>query len=198
MATCEKALAGKGVRWVAVASGNAPPAEVKAAVAAAGVQMPVLLDQGDKLYERLQIRLHPVVAVVNGKGVLQGIEAFRQLDYVDVVTTRVRFALGEVDQAAVDRSVNPDASPLPGSDPSKKAMRDVNMARRLLELGQYEQAAKQAQKALEQAPVPAAFAVIGTAYAKLGRCPAAKPMLEQAQRLEPGNPDVAAARALCK
>jgi len=198
MAACEKALAGKSVHWVAVVSDSASPAEVKAMAAGAGIRMPVLVDQGDKLYEKLQIRLHPVVGLADGKGVLKALEAYRQLDYGDVIQTQIRFLLGEVDQAAVDHAVAPDASPLPGADPVKKAMRDVNMARTLIEIGQYEQAVKQAQRAMEQAPVPAVFGVLGTAYARLGRCAEAKRMLDQAQKFEPASAAIPAARALCK
>lgn len=42
-----------------------------------------------------------------------------------------------------------------------------------------------------------AFAVLGAAYARLGRCAQARGALDQAQKTDPGNPDVAAARTLC-
>jgi tetratricopeptide (TPR) repeat protein len=197
VASCEKALAGKSVHWVALVSGSAPPAEARAAAAAAGIQMPVLVDEGDLLYEKLQIRLHPAIVIADGRGVLQAVEPYRQLDLADVLLARIRLALGEIDQAALERALDPEASHLPGDDPGNKAMRDVNMARRLVELGQYEAAVKQAQRALEQAPVPAAFGVLGLAYARLGRCPEAARALAQAQKVTPDSRDLAAARALC-
>jgi tetratricopeptide (TPR) repeat protein len=197
LAGCEKDLAGKSVRWSAVVGDGADVGEVSAVVAATGVKMPVLIDKGDALYQRLQIRQHPVVIFVDGKGVVKGGEAFRQLDYADVVLTHTRFLLGEVDQAALDKALNPDATALPGTDPMKKALRDVNMARRLYEIGQYEGAVKQAQTALEMAPVPGAFVVMGQAYAKLGKCAQSKSMLDQAQRSDPQNKDIGPARALC-
>jgi tetratricopeptide (TPR) repeat protein len=197
LAACEKELT-KGVRWVAIVSGSTAPADAKAATSSAGVRMPVLLDEGDKLYDKLGIRVFPAVAITDGKGVMQAMEPYRQLDFADAVKAKVRFVLGEIDQSALDRALDPEASRLPGQeDPAKKAMRDVNMARRLVELGQYEAAVKQAQKALEQAPVPAAFPVLGMAYAKLGRCAEAARVLDQAQKLAPESADVAAARALC-
>jgi tetratricopeptide (TPR) repeat protein len=196
-AGCEKALAGKSVHWAAIVSGSAAPEEAKAVAATAGIQMPVLLDEGDLLYEKLQIRLHPAIAILDANGVVQSIESYRQLDFADVIQARIRLALGEIDQAALDRALNPEVSRLPGDDPAKKAMRDVNLARRLIEVGQFDAAVKQAQHAMEQAPVPAAFGVLGLAYARLGRCPEAKRMLDQAQKATPDSPDIGAARALC-
>ncbi len=197
LAGCEKELV-KGVHWVAIASGSASPADVKAAASTAGIRMPVLVDEGDKIYDRLGIRMFPAVAIADAKGVVQAFEPYRQLDFADAVKAQVRFVMGEIDQAARDRALDPEASRLPGQgDPSKKAMRDVNMARQLVQLGQYEAAVKQAQKALEQAPVPAAFPVLAMAYAKMGRCADANRMLDQAQKLAPESADISAARALC-
>ncbi len=198
LAGCEKELAGKSVRWSGVVSGSASMPDVKAAVASAGVKMPVLVDAGDKVYDALAIRMYPAVIVVDGKGIVQAVEPFRQLDFADAVKAQVRFVLGEIDKAALSKALDPEASHLPGEDdPSLKAMRDVKLARRLIDAGAFDAAVKQAQKALEMAPVPAAFPVLGLAYAKLGRCTEAAKMLEQAQKLAPGNPDIAAARALC-
>lgn len=193
---CEKEL-GKAVHWVAVVSGSASALEAKAAATAAGVQMPVLLDQGDKLYDVLQVRMLPAVAITDAKGVVQAFEPYRQVDFADAVKARIRFVLGEIDKATLDKALDPEASRLPGDDPMKKAMRDVNMARRLIEFGQLDAAVKQAQKALEQAPVPAAFPVLATAYAKLGRCADAAKALEQAQKAGADPKELEAARTPC-
>jgi len=196
LAGCEKEL-GPAVHWAALVPGASALAEAKAAAAAAGIKMPVLLDAGDKLYDKLNVRLHPAVVVADGKGVLQAVEPYRQVDFADAVKAQVRFVLGEIDRATRDRALDPEASHLPGDDPRNKAMRDVNMARKMVELGQYDLAVTQAQKALERAPVPAAYPVLATAYAKLGRCAESRRMLDQAQKLPTDANEVAAARALC-
>ena len=196
LAGCEKELGG-GVHWVALVSGSSSLAEAKAAAAGAGLRMPVLVDAGDALYDKLQVRLHPAVIVADGKGVLQIVEPYRQVGFADAVKAQIRFVTGEIDRAARDRALDPEASRLPGDDVSKKAMRDVNMARQLNELGQYEAAARQALKALEQAPVPAAFPVLATAYAKLGRCADSARALDQAQKAGTAAGEIAAIRALC-
>jgi len=197
LALLEKELGGKAVRFVLVASGSTAPADVKAALAQAGASLTVLLDPGDKLYDALQVRMHPVAGIVDRKGVLQAMEPYRQVEFGDVMRARIRFALGEIDRAALDAALDPAAAPMPGDDPVAKAMRDVKMARKLIEFGQLEAAVKQAQKALEQAPVPEAFPLLSLAYARLGKCSDARRMLDQAQAALPDSKELPEARALC-
>jgi tetratricopeptide (TPR) repeat protein len=159
--------------------------------------MPVLVDEGDVLYDRLNIRLHPVVGITDGKFKLMAMEPYRQIDYCDIIQTRIKMLLGEATQADLDKVLNPEKSPLPGDNPMRKAMRDVNMARRLYEIGQYDKAVKQAQRALEIAPVAQAYVVMGQAYAKLGKCADAGRVLDTAAKLEPANTAIGPARAMC-
>lgn len=197
LAACERELAGKSIHWAAVVSGSEAAAEVRAVVAEAGIRMPVLVDEGDVVYERLGIRFHPAVAIADGKLTLVAIEPYRQIEYCDVVKGRIKVLIGEMDQAALEEVLNPGRSPLPGADPMRKAMRDVNMARRLLEIGQYPDAVKFAQKALLVAPVAQAYAVMGKAYAKQGKCAEAAKAFAQARTLDPGDPDAAAGIGGC-
>jgi tetratricopeptide (TPR) repeat protein len=198
MAACEKELAGKAVYWAAVVSGSEPLADVKAVVEQTGIRMPVLIDEGDVLYDRLGIRLHPMVGIADAKFVLAAMEPYRQIEYCDVIKTRIKMLLGEADQAALDKVLNPEKSPLPGADLAKKAMRDVNMARRLFEIGQYAESVKFAQKAVGVAEVPAAYTVMGKSYAKLGKCPDAEQAFAKALELDPKDQDAAAGKGSCK
>ncbi len=198
MAECERELAGKPVYWVGVVSGSEAVPDVKAMVAEAGIKMPVLIDEGDVLYERLGVRLHPMVGIADGKFVLAALEPFRQLQYCELIKTRIKILLGEASQAALDKVVNPEPTFLPGADPAKKAMRDVNMARRLYEIGEYAESVKFSQRALELAPVAAAYAVMGKSYAKLGKCAEAEKAFTSALQLDPKEPDAKAAKGSCK
>ncbi len=193
MAACEKELAGKSIHWAAIVSSSEVPEEVQAYVTESGIKMPVLLDEGDLLYARLEVRLHPMVGIADAKGVLQALEPYRQINYCEMVKTRIRILLGEATTAQLDKVVNPESSPLPGADPMKKAMRDVNMARRLFEIGQFEKSVEFAQRAILVAPVPHAFTVMGNSYAKLGKCDDAKKAFEQASKLDAKEADLAAA-----
>ncbi len=198
MAACEKELAGKSIHWAAIVSGSETVTEVETVVQQSGIQMPVLIDEGDVLYDRLGVRLHPMVGIADGKFKLMALEPYRQIEYCDVIKTRIKVLLGEADLAQLDKVINPDRSPLPGADPSKKAMRDVNMARRLLEIGQFNDSVKFAQRALAIAPVSAAYAVMGKAYAKLGKCAESEQAFGDALKLDPNNADAAAGKGSCR
>jgi tetratricopeptide (TPR) repeat protein len=198
LAACERELAGKSVHWAAVVSGSEAAADVRAAVAAAGIQMPVLVDDGDVLYDRLGIRLHPMVGIADARRTLVALVPYRQIGYCELVKARIRALLGELDAAGLAKATEPERTALPGADPMKKAMRDVNMARRLLEIGNYAESVKFAQRALLVAPVSQAFTVMGKAYAKQGKCAEATKAFEQALKLDPGDRDAAAAKGTCR
>ena len=200
MATCEKDLAGKAIYWAAVVSSSEPPAEVQALVKQAGIQMPVLIDEGDALYDQLGIRLHPMVGIADGKLVLVAMEPYRQLEYCNVIKTRIKMLLGEATAADLEKVTNPPKSALPGHDnPVMKAQRDVNMARRLYEIGQYSDAVKFADRALAIAPVAHAYTVKGQAFVKLKKCAEAAKAFEAALKLDPKESAVIeASRGACK
>jgi tetratricopeptide (TPR) repeat protein len=198
LAACERELVGKPVHWAAVVSGSEAVADVQAAIAESGIRMPVLVDEGDVLLDRLAIRMHPMVGIADQKLVLVALEPYRQIGYCDLVKARIRVLLGEMDRAELERVLEPPRSPLPGADPMKKAMRDVNMARRLVKLGKYAEARRFAERALGVAPVAQAFAVIGTAWAREGRCAEAARAYEQALKLDPWDPEASAGKGKCR
>jgi tetratricopeptide (TPR) repeat protein len=184
MSRCEQDMAGKPVRFVAVVSGETPAADAAALAAAAGVRMPVLLDEGDHLYEKMGVRNHPVIFLVDAKNTIAAFEQYRQVDYCEVVRARLRLLLGEIDQAAVDKVLEPPKSTMPGDDVRDVATRDVNLGRRQLKIKQYAKAIQSANKALEKAPSAGAFALLGDVYAAQGDCPKALKHYEQALKLD--------------
>jgi tetratricopeptide (TPR) repeat protein len=200
MASCEKELSGKPIYWTAVVSSSEPAADVQALVAQSGIKMPVLIDEGDVLYDRLGVRLHPMVGITDSKFVVVAMEPYRQIEYCDVIKTRIKMLLGEATVADLDKVTNPPRSELPGRDnPAKKAQRDVNMARRLYEIGQYNDALKFADRALAIAPVAHAHTIKGQAYVKLGKCADAGKSFDEALKLDPKEKSVVEpARASCK
>jgi len=197
MAACEKEFAGKPVHWVALVSSTAAPEEVKPMVEQAGIKMPVLIDEGDVIYDKLGIRLHPMVGITDAKGKLFAIEEYRQIQYCDIIKARIKIALGEMTEADLVKLENPEKGIMPGDDPVKKAARDVNMARRLFEIGQYQKAIDRAKKALEIAPVAKGYSLQAEAYAKLGNCAEANLMAEQALKLDAADPWAPLAKAAC-
>lgn len=198
MAACQRELAGKPIHWVAVVSASEPAADVQAMVTESGIRMPVLLDEGDALYDRLGVRLHPMVGIADAKLRVVTMEPYRQIEYCEIIKSHLKVLLGEMTQAQLDHALNPDASALPGADLQKKAMRDVNMARKLLEIEQYEEAVKFAQKGLMVAPVHEAYTVLAQAYVKLRKCAEAERAIAQALKLDPGDSAAAALKGACR
>jgi tetratricopeptide (TPR) repeat protein len=197
MSRCEQDMAGKPVRFVAVFSGDTLPAEATAMAVTAGVRMPLLLDEGDHLYEKMAVRNHPVVFLLDGKNAIAYFEQYRQIDYCEVVRARLRFMLGEIDQAAVDKVLEPPTSSMPGDDARDVATRDVNLGRRQLKIKQYDKAIQSANKALEKAPSAAAFALLGDVQAAQGDCAKALKHYEQALKLDPAEKFAVAGQQAC-
>ncbi|MCM2333244.1 MAG: redoxin domain-containing protein [Anaeromyxobacteraceae bacterium] len=197
MAKCEQDLAGKPVRFVAVVSGDTVPADALALAAAAGVRMPVLLDEGEVLYERFGVRNHPVIFLLDAKNAIAAFEQYRQIDYCEVIKARLRLLLGEIDQAAMDKVLDPPTSSMPGDDARDVSNRDVNLGRRQLKIKQYEKALQSASKALERAPSAGAFALIGDVHAAQGDCPKALKAYEQALKLDPAEKHALAGQQAC-
>lgn len=186
MAACEKEFVGKQVRWVAIVSDSHGRDAVRAAVAGSGIRMPVLLDEGDRLYGRLGVRLHPVVGITDGEGVLLDYVPFHRIHYCDMVRVRIRFALHEVDQAAVERVDHPPRALFPSEVPGAVARRRVHLGESLLASRQWTKAADQARVALASDPTLAsAHALLGRALQGQGRCREALPAFDEALRLDP-------------
>ncbi len=197
MARCEQDLAGKPVRFVAVVGAETPPADAQAMAAGAGVKMPVLLDEKDALYEAMGVRNHPVIFLVDQQRRIAAFEQYRQIDYCDVLKARIRFLLGEIDQAAVEKVLTPPVATMPGDDARDVSTRDVNLGRRQLKIKQYDKALASARKALERAPSAAAFALIGDVYAAQGNCPNAQKQYDQALKLDPADRAALAGQQRC-
>jgi tetratricopeptide (TPR) repeat protein len=197
LATCEKAFAGKAVHWIGVVSSSEPPEAVQSLVDRSGIGFPVVIDQDDKLYDKLEIRLHPMVGILDGKSRIVSMEMYRQIDYCEIIKARLRFLLGELDAAGLQAVLEPPKSTMPGDDIRDVARRDVNLGRRQLKIKQYDKALTSARKALEKAPSAAAFALIGDVYAAQGSCPNAMKQYEQALKLDPADKHALAGQQRC-
>ena len=151
MAACGGLFAGR-VHAVSVASGAFPLDELRAAGAAAGPNLPVLVDAGDQLYGKLQIRQHPLVVVADGKGRIALAQPYVRLRYCEIVSAHVRHLLGEIDAAQLEAALHPSRASFPDDDRNNVARRYVNMGRREAEAGRCDRALASFGKALEIAP----------------------------------------------
>jgi tetratricopeptide (TPR) repeat protein len=192
-------FAGKPVRIVAIASSRRPGAEVREAVKGAGLRGPVLVDEDDRLYAKLGLRMLPVVAVADQAFRVVAFEPFRKVNFDATVRARIRLALKEIDAEAVDRAANPPRATMPNEVEGAVSHRNVRLGQMLLERGQHEKAAERARHVLALDPrhVPA-HVLLGQALAAQGRCEDAVRAFEDALRLEPANAAALAGKAGCK
>jgi hypothetical protein len=155
LAGCESAFANRPVHLVGVASAGAPREEVRALVAGSGVKSPILLDEGDRVYGRLELRQHPVIVVVEASGKVHAVEPYQRLRYCEIVRARVGFLLGELDQAGVDRILRPERAAFPSEVGGASAARYVNLGDRERARGNCAPAIKAYDDALRRDPLNA-------------------------------------------
>jgi hypothetical protein len=155
LAECERLLAAKPVHLVPLVSSSAPAAAARAAVEGAGIQSPVLVDQSDELYGKLELRQHPMIVIVDRKWTVHAFEPYQRLRYCEIVRARVRFLLGELDQAAVEKIVKPPRADFPTEVAGGSAGRYVKLGNRELAKGNCEYALKAFDHALERDPANA-------------------------------------------
>ena len=180
VATCEREFAGKPVHWVGIVSDSWTSADVKAAVAETGIRMPVLWDDGDALYGKLGVRLHPAIGIVDAKRRLAGYEPFRQINYCDRLRGRIQVVLGELSEAAFAKIDAPDRSITRTDD--GVARRHANFARTLLRIGKKDKALVEVQ---------------GEILAADGKCADAARAWDAALKLDPKNAEALEGRKRC-
>jgi hypothetical protein len=155
LAECESSFAGKPVHTVGVVSAGAPRDQIRALAAKSRVKSLILLDEGDRVYGQLELRQHPVIVIVDTNGAVHAVEPYQRLRYCEIVRARVRFLLGELDQAAVDRIVNPDRATFPNEVGGGSSARYVKLGDKELAKGNCVLAIRAYDDALRRDPLNA-------------------------------------------
>ena len=196
LAGCEKELSGKPVRWVALVPARFTAAEARAAADAAGIKMPVVIDAGDSLYSQLGIAMHPTVVVLDKEHRLVQFQAFTKLNFCELVMARIRRVLGELDDDALARALNPVADVPAGA--VSAARRDLKLAEMLFKGGNLDKALEIARTGARNDPRSAAAQVlIGRILVAKGDCGAANAAFDAALALAPRDPDAIAGKKSC-
>lgn len=182
----QKEFAGKSVRVVAVVSDSWPADQVKATVAEAGFTAPVLVDVNDALYGALGVRLHPVVGLADKSQKLVAYEHFRQINYREIIRGRIQVMLGESTEADMAKVLEPDKATT--GSPQAEARRHFNLARMLWKRKNAEKALLSVRRSLAIVRTAPAYALQGEITAAGGDCKAARPLFEQALKIDPTEP----------
>ncbi|HET9754103.1 MAG TPA: tetratricopeptide repeat protein [Myxococcales bacterium] len=196
LAACEKELAGQSVRWVALVPARFSAREAKAAADAAGLRMPVLIDEGDAVHGRIGIAMHPTVAILDGQHRLAQFQPFAKLNFCEAVMARIRRVLGELDDAGLQRALDPSAGS--ATSRSSASRRDLKLAEMLLRSGNLAKALEVAKKGVQNDPSSAAAqAMVGRVLAAAGDCRAAVAAFDRSLELDPNRGDAQAGKRAC-
>lgn len=195
MAECEKEFASKPVNWVGIVSDSEPADAVRQLVAESGVKMPVLVDTGDALYGRLEVRLHPYTIILDKDRRVAVREPFHKISFCDRVKAQIRYVLKEVTAEEVAKLENPDKATF--RIPGGVAKRHLNYGRLLLEQKKWEKALEQAEKALGDGPLAPAYTLKGNALVGMGKCPEALAAFAEALKLDPADEGAKEGRKAC-
>lgn len=176
----------KPVRFLGLISDRYPPAQVAALLRELKVTLPVVRDAEDRLLGAFHVKMEPMVLIVGKQGRLVGSQPFRKVNFIDDVQARVRHALGEIDDAALDRILHPKARERPGSPERSKAKRYLRLARMLLGAGSLAPALKAITTSLADDPkLAAAHLVQGQILQAQKRCKQALAAFRRALALDP-------------
>ena len=185
IAACEKEMSGKPVHWSAVVSDRIPRSKVEAEVKAAGITMPVLIDQGDALYGKFGVVLHPVVGITDQNRKLIAYQPFAKVNYGAVIRAQILHSLKEITDDELAQVLKPTAAVLGGE--ASVAHRFLRLAEKQFQTKNYNQALTNIQKSLGKNPTASAHSLRGQILAAQGKSPEAAAAFEAALKLEPKN-----------
>jgi tetratricopeptide (TPR) repeat protein len=184
LAACQKELAGKPLRWVALVPERYSPEEAKAAAEAVGLQMPVLLDVGDAMLGVFGVSMHPTVAILDKDHKLSEFQPYTKLNFCERVMAGIKHTLGELDDQGLQQGLDPGADQQKGAASASK--RDIKLAEMLLKVNNVEKALESANKAVANDPKSAAAqAMVGRVLAVKKDCAGALSAFEAALKLDP-------------
>jgi len=184
------------VRWVGIVSDRFDPAKAVTAAREAGLGLELLTDRGDQLYGALEVRLYPTVGIVDTKGVLRAYLPYHKVNFTGALDAEIRHALGEIDDAALERALHPQAADI--GTKQAEAGRYLRFAEMLWKMGKRDKAIAKAREAAGIAPgSAAAHALLGSYLAGAGDCEKARPELEKALQLDPDNEQARKAMEAC-
>ncbi|MCC7382003.1 MAG: redoxin domain-containing protein [Deltaproteobacteria bacterium] len=178
-----------------IASDHDPVDRVKAALATAKVEVPVLVDGGDALYGKVGVIVTPTAAIIDSAGHLLAYVAYKRVNFWRLVEAHVLHTLGEISDEALGKVIDPPRVTEGGNGPV--ARRYHAMALRFVELGKDDQALEMARRSLAAEDNAASRGLIAELLAKRGDCEGAQEEAALALKLDQKETRALRAREKC-
>ncbi len=182
-----------GARWIVLLPGDTSAADARELASATGTKIPMALDVGDAIYGKLEVKLQPTIIVIDRQGKITGYEPFREINYGDRVTARIRFTAGEISAEQLAQAEDPARSET-HSDQGMAKSRLV-FGQKLMDMGQLDMALAEVGKGLAQSPSSSAYLLQGKILTRQGKCEEAARSYEMALKLEPKSGEVVAEKS---
>lgn len=193
---CEKEMTNQPVHWCAIVSDRISKADVQAAVQSTGLIMPILIDQGDALYGKFGVVLHPVVGITDQDRRLVAYQPFAKVNYEAFLRAQIRHALKEITDEELAEVLKPTAAVLGGQ--ASVAHRYFRLAEKQFQSTNYDQALANLKNSLDKNPTAEAYSLRGRILAAQGNRPEALAAFEAALKLEPQNTNALEGIKACK
>lgn len=186
IARLEKEFASKPVRWVGVVSDRIPRDAASNEVAAAGLQMPVLIDRGDALYARFGVVQEPAVGFLDREHRVAAFQTFARINFEEVLRARTKRTLGEINDLELDLALNPP--PVRTWSTNAAAQARLRLSERLYRSGRTNLALQGVKTSLREDPSSApAHVFLGQILSALGQEAEARAAYQEALKLDPAN-----------
>lgn len=196
LADLQERMKDDDIYWVGVVSDRFQSETVTSALAESGVGLETVIDEGDRLYGELGVRLYPSIGIADPGGMLCAYLPYAKVNYMGALEAHLRHALGQIDDGALDRALHPTSVDV-GSDEAEVG-RLLKFARMLWDREKREKALAKAQEAVQAAPDLAdPHALVGFFLAEMGNCEEARTSLNRALEMDPENSEALAALTKC-
>lgn len=196
LADLQKMMKDADIHWVGVVSDRFASEIVDAALAESGVDLETIIDEGDRLYGDLGVRLYPTIGIADSGGTLRAYLPYAKVNYMGALEAHLRHALGQIDDAALDLALHPTSADV--SSQEAEVGRILKFARMLWDRDKRDKALAKAQEAVQTAPDLAdPHALVGFFLVEMGNCDEGRTSLNRALEIDPDNTEALAALGKC-
>jgi hypothetical protein len=135
----KKKLAGEPVSWTAILSDRFSVEDTTVILHELGLDILLLIDEGDELFGKLGVALYPVIGITDANHVLRHYLHFRKVNFPAIIEGALQEVLGNLSEEQFQRILRPAEGADLNKGDMKKGAR-LGLARRLIQAGKLDKA----------------------------------------------------------